>query len=686
MRELWIDFETRSEKNLKEVGLYNYATADSTAVLLLAYSFDREPVQLWVTHEGPMPDELAEALADPFITKWAHNSSFERLILKHVLKIDVPISEWRDTQVLARYFSLPGALEDISEILGLGEDAAKIKDGKRLIKLFCEPFIDGGEQTLFGVSEAAFKDHRTNPEDWALFEEYCRQDVRAEIAVAEKLKDFPLPEHEWAYWEMDARINDFGVPVDGNLIEAGLQIVETEQNRLSIELKELTGVSNPNSDDQLKGFLKTRGYSFSGLGKGFVNRALAGELDLTPEAKRALELRAQLSKSGVDKLYAIKSMVAPDFMLRNQFSFMGAARTGRYASQGINIQNLARPVKEVNERLEEAIALILGLDYEGIKKAFKAPTLDVVSSCLRPVFKAPEGSRLIIADLNAIENRVAGWIARCQAILDVFLGKDDFGNPLCPYKSFAVELYKKPYNSITKEERNIAKVAVLAAAYRMGGGDEFINSEGERTYTGLLAYAKNFGIEMSKEMADKAILVFRQKYKEVKQFWYDLEDAFVGAVRDGEETEVGVLRFKTKNNVLQMFLPSGRALHYLNPRIVENTVVQGRTGEYTKTALYYDGQDQVTRQWVQVETHGGKICEQACQSLARDILMVGMQRADRAGFKICLHVHDELVAVVPYSSHLTVKDLENCMTNPIDWGIGLPLGAAGFESIVYRKE
>jgi DNA polymerase len=679
MDRLDLDYETAGTVDLKEVGLWNYATHEQTRVLMLNYSFDKGPVQIWKPYEGPMPDELVDALTDPFVIKYAFNCAFERLITKFVVGIDVPISEWRDIQVMARYYSLPGSLEDVSEILGLGMDTAKIHDGKRLIKKFCVPFIEGGEQTLFGESEAAFKDHRTDPDDWKLFENYGGQDVRAEIAVDDRLADYQLPSQEWRYWELDQEINSRGIPIDLELVDSALIIVKREQERLYNELKALTGVENPNSDDQIKEFLKTRGYPFTKLGKSFVARALAGEGNLTEEAKTVLELRSQLSKSGVDKFSVFRAMTSPDSHLRGQFSFMGASRTGRYASHGINVQNLPRPVKEVNERLDEAIALVKANDYEGIQNKFKSSVLDVLSSCIRPVFRAPEGSRFIISDLNAIENRVLGWIARCPAMMQVF------EKGLCPYKSFAVELYKKPYESISKEERNNSKPAVLGAGFRLSGGEEIINSEGEKIYTGLLAYSRSMNIEMSKELADKAVAIFRKKYKEVKSFWYDLEDAYIRAVRDGEEVELGYLRFKTKNNVLQMTLPSGRSLHYLNPRIAENTVVQGRDGEYTKTALYYDGQDQVTRQWVQVETHGGKLAENGAQSIARDILMVGIWRAKQINFDVRLHAHDEIGAIVPYSSPLSVKDLEKCMADSIEWGTGLILGAEGFESEIYRK-
>lgn len=678
--EVDLDFETRSNVDLSVVGLFNYATHSSTRVLLLSYSFDSQPEKIWRPHLESFPDELAEALFDPFCIKKSYNCSFERAIFKYVLGMDIPICEWRDIQVLARYYSLPGSLDDVSKIMELDQDTAKLEEGRALIRLFCEPFIDASASPLFGQSEPFFKDWRTNPDEWARFELYNRQDVRAEIAIAQKLKDFPLPAHEWRFWELDQKINDRGLPVNLHLVNGALQVVAREQTRLETQLKALTGVENVNSDKQILNWIKPRGYPFSKIGKAFVKRALEGEGNLAPEARECLDIRAQLSKSSVDKFSVFKTMTSPDGCLRNQFSFMGASRTGRYASRGINIQNLARPDKEVNDNLDVAVELLTNADYEGIQKTFKASVLDVASSCLRPVFRAPEGSRFIVADLNAIEPRVCAWIAGCRTILDIF------NDGLDPYLSFASEIFQKPYKNINKTERQMAKPGFLGCSYRLSGGREIVNQEtGDKEYTGLLAYGRMMGIELSKELADKSVSVFRSKYKEIKRFWYALEDAFVRAVRDGETVELDKLTFSVKKNVLCMGLPSGRNLHYINPYISENVLVQGEHGEYTKTALYHEGLSKKTNQWTTLETHGGVLIENATQAIARDVLMVGIERAENKGFEVCLHVHDEIGSVVPHCSHLTVKDLERAMSDPIKWANGLPLAAEGFENQYYRK-
>lgn len=674
------DFETASEANLKEVGLYNYATHPSTRVLLLAYAIDDSEVKQWEPHKGPMPPELIDALVDPFTIKQAYNCTFERLIYKYVLGIDIPVDEWRDVQVMARYYSLPGYLDDVSKILKLDvEDAATSET--ELIKLFCEPFIDGAESPLFGHTEAAFRDWRTHPLEWERFKTYNIRDVRAEIAIAQKLKNFPVPEHEWRYWFMDQHINDAGLPVDMNLVDGALKVVAKEQDKLERELKELTGVENANSDQQILAWVRERGYPFSKIGKPFVKRALGGEGNLTEEARAALVLRSQLSKSGVDKFSVFRTMTGKDGNLRYQFSFMGASRTGRYASRGINIQNLTRPDPEVNNNLDVAIDLLTKGDYDGIQKTFKASVLDVASSCIRPVFRAPteQSQILAISDLNAIEPRVSAWISGCETVLDIYR------NGLDGYKMFAVEVFKKPYEEITKEERNLCKPPFLGCSYRLSGGEEIINSDGIVEYTGLLAYSRAMGIELTKEFADKAVAIFRKKYKEIKYFWYTLEDAFKAAVLDHEEVNLGKITFKMVDNTLCMGLPSGRNLHYINPQVYENVTMQGKNGEYTKTRLTHEGLDKNTLQWSRQETHGGVLIENATQAIARDVLMEGMRRAQEAGLDIRGHVHDECIGLIAKDSGKSYKDLEKAMSDPIHWAEDLPLKAEGFENITYRK-
>lgn len=685
-----LDYETRSTADLSVVGLHNYLTDRTTAILCAAYAEGGGKVKLWQPHLEPqMPAELREAIEDPWTQVAAWNSPFEKGITKYVAGMDKPTNEWVDPSIQARYLSMPGSLEEAGKILGLKEDEAKLKDGKRLLKMFSEPQTLGGKQTLFGISKPTFRDWSTDPQDWELLCQYCIRDVEAERTIMKKMVKFPLPPQEYEHWVLDAKINEAGLPTDAALVAGAGVIVERAQRELLAKLRDLTGLDNANSNEQILEWLQGQGYGFGSLGKPFVARALAGECELTDLAKEAIAIRQQTSKSSVKKYVSIGQMVSPDGRLRHQFSFGGASRTFRWASRGINLQNLPRPTKAVEKKMDLALDLVRRSDYEGIVREFQNP-LDVVTSTLRSSFAAPDGYKLVVADLNAIENRIVGYAARCPAILNVFYEKRD------PYLDFASIMYSTPYEVLEAEykagdgsKRTYAKPVTLGASYRLSGGEELVDKNNDRYLSGLLGYAKAMGVIMTKEDADRAVKLFRSSFPEVCQFWYDLEGAAASAIRNPSKTfEVGPVAFECSGKkVLRLWLPSGRALHYIKPRVVTVDAISRKTGKtYKKDQLYHEGKDQKTKVWRETDIHGGVFCENISQSIARDVLANGLKLADEAGFPIILHVHDEIGAMVPEDSPLTVEKLCECMSSPVPWaGDKLPLGAAGFETKAYRK-
>ena len=328
--------------------------------------------------------------------------------------------------------------------------------------------------------------------------------------------------------------------------------------------------------------------------------------------------------------------------------------------------------------LELAIELLKDRDTDGLRWCFKSPVLDVAASCLRPVFRARSGHHFQIADLSSIENVVLGWISDCSRILHVAR------TGLDAYKDFATEMFGKPYDQITKEERNIAKPPTLGCGYRLSAGGEIINADGDKILTGLLAYASAMGVVMTREQAQRAVEVFREKFHEVKKLWYDLEKAFAKAV-EGKPTTAGKCLFEMRENVLLVHLPSGRCLHYFNPKVVRTPAVSQSGRPYDKVSLSFEGRDSKTGHWSEQEIHGGVLAENFCQAIARDVLMVGLRRAEEKGYDIVLHVHDEIGAEVPDDSFLTVKDLEECMADVVSWAPDMPLRAAGFRTLIYRK-
>lgn len=325
-----LDWETRSELDLEEVGLDKYMSHPSTEIIMANYAEGDHKVKRWEPHLSPkIPNELYDALTDPFVFIEAWNAQFERIATNKILNICKPASEFRCTMVKARYLSLPGSLEAAGEILNL-KDSEKKLDGDKLIQKFCLPEFPAGRSTLFGPSKASYRDWNTDPEDWEKFCVYGGQDVVAERIIGKKLDKFPVPAHEWDTYVLDQKINDTGWPLDMATVRGARFIVEKELGPLIEQIISLSGVKNPSSPKQLLAWLGTQGYSFSSLGKTFVNRALTGESDLTEAARKVLEIRAQTSKTSVNKYTVLADLVGEDGRLRHQYQFMGASRTHRW--------------------------------------------------------------------------------------------------------------------------------------------------------------------------------------------------------------------------------------------------------------------------------------------------------------------------------------------------------------------
>lgn len=701
---LYQDFETRSEVDLQEVGLDNYSRHPSTEPLMLSYGFNENPVDLWQPHlKSSPPPEVVEALKDPHVIKVAWNAEFERTIWDRQLGIQVPTVQWVDPMIWSRHLSMPGALDTVGPLVGVPADMQKMDEGERLINLFCLPEVPSTIQTLFNVSPIFFRDWETDPEDWAKFCLYCKNDTIAEREILHRIRKFPLPDIEQRGWILDQKINATGMPVNLDFVRGALDVAKREVLALNATLKEITGLDNPNSRKPLLRWLQREGYRFNSIGKEEVNRSLSEFYvgDLSPLAQKVLKLRLQASKTSYRKYEAILMNVGPDGRLRYQFSFLGAARAGRWTGHDVQLQNLPRPNKEVDKMLALAIDLLQKADERELIKNFKTPIMEIVASCIRSSFQAPKGFKFTVCDLNAIENRVLGWVARCKSILDVFAaGK-------CPYLSFAALLFGVPYEDlITIDEHGIhkakdaeasimrqqAKPAVLGAGYRLGGGDEIQNKFGDTIKTGLWGYADGMGIKMPREDAHRAVKIFRDSYPEVVQLWYDLEEASFNAVRNpGNVYKVGPVEFQCFGaKVLRILLPSGRGLHYIRPMIEMLPFgTDPRTGEpRLKKTLTYAGIDQETRQWTRVTTHGGKLTENIVQAISRDILLHAMFLADAQGFEICGHVHDEIISLRPDLPEHKGKDLirlRECMIARPPWASDLPLNAEGYEGYFYKK-
>jgi len=704
MTEVHIDFETYCDLNIRDVGAARYLRHPSCQVILMAWAVDDGDVQQWEPDEDPeFPKELAEIIEDPATMLWAHNAAFERGVFGSVLRRPVPIRRWRDTMMLARFCSLPATLDAVCNVLGLSPDQAKLRTGRALIKMFCTPrggntikpeelipglFADDGKRIL----------PKAKPLQWQEFKDYNIRDVIAEREIHRKLRKYDMP-WLWEEYAVSEEINDRGLPINLDMVENAIKIYEEEHARLIRQMKEITGLRNPNSPLALLDWLRARGYPMRSVRKQDIT---AGIANLTIEMERAqdprviqrlrtviqvLRLRQIVSKSSVKKFYALQRATDPDDLrLRGTLEFYGAARTGRYSGRIFQPQNLPRPPKPLSSvRMQHEVAeCVEHLDRDSLDLLF-GNVIDVLKGSVRPAVQAPEGYVFCDADLSAIEARGVGWATECEKMLDVFRAKRDI------YMAFAADMYQTTYEAVAaekeagdKSKRTAGKPGILGAGYGLGPGKVLRDSDGIREATGLLGYAWEMGIDsFTPELSELSVGAYRKTYPEVPEFWRRITKAVMATVRDGKPRRVTKFRIQRNKNFLEIVLPSKRILRYYKPAVQMKETPWGEV----RPTFTYMGKDQKTGAWKRIKTHGGKLLENIVQALSRDILVEGILHANREGLDVFLHVHDQIVAMSPEDR--AEKDLAlliDCMTRQPKWADGLPLSADGVITRVFVKD
>ena len=565
--------------------------------------------------------------------------------------------------VWAASLSLPLALKTAARVMKTGEQ--KDGAGEGLIKYFsvpqkvgsvpgCVPDAKGGRDgegcaPLEGEIQR-FVRHmpEDNPVKWERFKEYCLQDVRTEREIRKRLEGFPLPVKEWENYWMDQRINDKGVRIDRKLVEEAIECDERQGEKMMARARELTGLENPNSVSQLKGWLEGRGISIHGLDKESVT-GLIRELEETDRDADALEmmrLRLQMAKSSVKKYLAAERYICRDGRAHGLFQFSGASRTQRWAGRGIQLQNL--PQNKM-EDLEGARDMIREGRFEEAEEKYGSLP-EVLSQLSRTMLVPRNGCEFIIADFSAIEARVLAWLAGEEWALEAFRKGQDL---YCATASqmFRVTVVK---HGINGELRQKGKIATLACGY---GG-----SVGALTAMGALSMG------LKEEELPEIIASWREANPRIVGFWRESEDGAIQTVRDQRERSVGRIRMGYAGKTLWITLPSGRRLAYLKPKLQVN--------RFGRTAVSYEQMGQ-NSQWGREETYGGKLVENITQATARDLLAEAMRRLEGKGYQIVAHVHDEVIVEVE-KGRGTVETVCGIMNEAPGWARGLPLACDGY--------
>jgi phage polymerase len=648
MKELSIDIETYSEVDLRKSGVYRYAEDDSFEILLVAISADNGSVTVYDLTKEDLPKDIIDAIVSDSIIKWAYNANFERVCLSNWLNKHHPElmnlnflspTSWRCSMVWSAYMGLPLSLEGVGSVLGL--DKQKLTSGKDLIRYFCLPC----PPTKVNSGRTRNLSHHA-PDKWSDFILYNKRDVEVELAIKDKLKKFPVPDFVWEEYHKDQIINDRGIKIDRTFVEAALEIDRVSKDNIQTELKQLTVLDNPNSVQQMIGWLREHGVTTDSLDKKTVNELLKTVDETT---SRVLRLRQKAAKSSISKYQAMMNCICKDGRARGMFQFYGANRTGRWAGRLVQLQNL--PQNHLSD-LEEARTLFKTGDLETVELLYD--TQDTLSQLIRTAFIPDDDMKFIVCDFSAIEARVLSHLAGETWRSKVFERGEDI------YCASASKMFHVPVekHGVNSHLRQKGKIAELALGY--GGSVGALKAMG----------ALDMGLD--EDELQPLVDAWRQSNPNIVLFWWDVDKAVKTAVKQKNKTSTHGITFEVKSGLLFITLPSCRQLSYVKPKMREN--------QFGGESVTYEG---ITtgKKWDRIESYGPKFVENIVQAISRDLLAYAMQLLGNE--KIVGHVHDEVI--LEAKSSQMVGEISALMANTPAWMNDINLRADGYECQFYQK-
>ena len=646
MKNLEIDIETYSSVNLQKSGVYRYVEADDFEILLFGYSIDGGEVMVVDLVNGEkIPKKILDALTDENITKWAFNAQFERVCLSRYLGYPFGYylnpSSWKCSMVWSAYMGLPLSLEGVGAVLGL--EKQKLTEGKDLIRYFCVPCTptkSNGGRTRNMPSD--------DEEKWQRFKAYNKRDVETEMQIQQRLIKFPVPEDIWNEYHLDQEINDRGIKVDMDFVKQAIDMDEISHEKLMSAMQQMTELDNPNSVQQMKGWLSENGLETDTLGK----KAVAELLKDAPEhLAEVLKLRQQLAKSSVKKYTAMENAVCADSRARGMFQFYGANRTGRFAGRLVQLQNL--PQNHMPD-LKEARGIVKSGDYETLEMLYE-DIPDTLSQLIRTAFIPKEGNKFIVADFSAIEARVLSWLAGEEWRTEVFASGGDI------YCASASQMFKVPVekHGVNGHLRQKGKIAELALGY---GGS-----------VGALKAMGALEMGLAEEELKPLVNAWRASNPNIVKFWWDVDSVVKKCIKENKSQKTNNIEFHCMSGMLFIVLPSGRQLAYVKPRIGENI--------FGGESVTYEGVGG-TKKWERIESYGPKFVENIVQAISRDILMYAMKTLRNCS--IVAHVHDEVI--IEADPRISIDSVCDQMGRVPPWAKGLLLNADGYECDFYKKD
>lgn len=644
MARSWhIDFETYSEADITVVGAFRYAEDPSTRALILAFSdgtFD--PVAVDLTKEGYL--EQLTPLFNAILagaTLCAHNAAFERVIWSKVCRhwpVHPKPSQWDCTAARARMIAIPGSLDGASRALKV--KMKKDSRGHDLINIFSKPSKKGRVLPT------------DRPTEFAEFMDYCRQDVRVEIELDRILP--PLSHQEREAFLLDYKINDRGMPVNLELVRKASDFVDEYSETL---LKKATAISGcrPSQREKTLEFLESRGFPLPNLQAGTVE-AFAKRPGVPQDLVELMDYRIELSRAGTKKLKTILSCASADGRVRGGFLF-SAASTRRWSSVGVQMHNLQKPEGETDP---EVVLDVLGSgEPGGLVDIFSRP-LTALAQSIRGFFESQE--HFLVADYSSVEPRGLAWSAGEHWLLDAYWKKQD------AYKIAAGKVFGIDPSQVDAGRRFVGKQLILGCGYGMGA-------------TRFIETCAKFGRTLTPDEGSEAVFGYRQSVPAIVAFWKGVEKSCIAAVKRWREVRYGRFTFRPSLlpngfQVLYIDMPSG-TIAYPCPSIGQ----EEWGGGIRDTFNFFTP---LGSSWIQTDTFGGSLVENIIQALTRDILRDGMVAADKAGFNLVGHCHDEAIAEGD-NNPSDLKEFERLLCSSSPWAEGFPIATEGYISKRYKK-
>ncbi len=653
-----IDFETRCKVDLTEVGAWVYAEHESCDVLILRYHIDGKSYK-WHMSNRPFPRRLQIALKTRKIR--AHNVFFEWCIWNLCMHEKynwpyLPIDQCECTQALVSTHSYQPSLEKAGEQLYL--DVLKDKEGMRLINKFSKPSKK---------KDVQWNEPEDYPADFDDFDSYCDTDVKVQVQIADVMPR--LSDRQSKSFNMYQHMVIKGVPVDLNMARGAISMVSKYLKYAQAEAEEIVSgllsdveFNNIRSRKQVMEILEEAGHPIEDTKKQTLDNYILDKFIPKP-VRRLAELKKNTGKTSTSKYAAALRTAGSDSRVHGAVQYH-LARTGRPAGRLIQVQNFFKSELPKWVDMDYLAQMIANKEFEDIQIIY-GDLMNTLASACRSVIAAPAGKKFYVADYAQIECRIVFWLAGEKKALHLMQtpGEDI-------YCDMATDIYKfKVIKDEHNDERFMGKQAILGLGYQMAH-IRFKNRLAEDNIDAELSFCKG------------VVKLYRNKYRKVKNLWYEMNDAAIEAV-DNKGKKVYCadrkLYYKMEQRWLYCYLPSGRRIAYVEP-VVRSV---HKWGQFIPT-LTYMGYDSFLRKWTRMETFGGKLLENAAQAITADIIDYGMEQANEAGYEIIFPVHDEAIAEVD-ENFGSLKEYEKILAKTEPWARGLPVVAEAWEGPRYKK-